>query len=182
MKHYGAEELARSFRTVRMNTLLAARDIPAEKYDFSPADGFMTVEKLLTHIAVGYRFQHEVHAVEGLSSLVDYDFMGLMGTLQEQQAVSRTKDEVVALLEQHGEIWASFLDGVSDEFLAEMIDFPPEFQQPPKSRFEMLLSVKEHEMHHRGQLMLIQRLLGIVPHLTRQREERMKAAQEAHSS
>jgi hypothetical protein len=25
-------------------------------------------------------------------------------------------------------------------------------------------------MHHRGQLMLIQRLIGIVPHLTRRRE------------
>jgi uncharacterized damage-inducible protein DinB len=34
----------------------------------------------------------------------------------------------------------------------------------------MLLSVKEHEMHHRGQLMLIERHLGIVPHLTRERE------------
>ena len=37
----------------------------------------------------------------------------------------------------------------------------------------MILSVKEHEMHHRGQVMLVQRMLGIVPHLTRQREERM---------
>ena len=36
----------------------------------------------------------------------------------------------------------------------------------------MLLSVKEHEMHHRGQLMLIERQLGIVPHLTRERETR----------
>ena len=34
----------------------------------------------------------------------------------------------------------------------------------------MLLGVKEHEMHHRGQLMLIERMLGIVPHLTRKRE------------
>jgi len=36
----------------------------------------------------------------------------------------------------------------------------------------MLLGVKEHEMHHRGQLMLIQRQLGIVPHLTRARAAR----------
>ena len=36
-----------------------------------------------------------------------------------------------------------------------------------RSRFDMILSVKEHEMHHRGQLMLIERILGIVPHLTR---------------
>ncbi|MGH9629396.1 MAG: hypothetical protein ACRD7E_13835, partial [Bryobacteraceae bacterium] len=35
-----------------------------------------------------------------------------------------------------------------------------------KSRLEDLLSAKEHEMHHRAQLMLIERMLGIVPHLT----------------
>ncbi len=45
-----------------------------------------------------------------------------------------------------------------------------------KSRFEMILSVKEHEMHHRGQLMLIERLLGIVPHLTREMQSRPVAA------
>ena len=40
----------------------------------------------------------------------------------------------------------------------------------------MILSVKEHEMHHRGQLMLIERLVGIVPHLTREMQARMTAA------
>jgi uncharacterized damage-inducible protein DinB len=44
-----------------------------------------------------------------------------------------------------------------------------------KTRFEMLMGVKEHEMHHRAQLMLIERMLGIVPHLTRQMQERMAA-------
>jgi hypothetical protein len=29
-------------------------------------------------------------------------------------------------------------------------------------------------MHHRGQLMLIQRMIGLVPHLTREREERAR--------
>ena len=47
--------------------------------------------------------------------------------------------------------------------------------QNPRSRFEHLLSAKEHEMHHRGQLMLIQRMLGVTPHLTRQMQERMRA-------
>ncbi len=42
-----------------------------------------------------------------------------------------------------------------------------------KSRFERLLSAKEHEMHHRAQLMLIERQLGIVPHLTREFEKRV---------
>jgi len=43
----------------------------------------------------------------------------------------------------------------------------------------MILSVKEHEMHHRGQLMLIQRMLKIVPHLTRNMEARLAQMQDA---
>jgi uncharacterized damage-inducible protein DinB len=39
----------------------------------------------------------------------------------------------------------------------------------------MILSVKEHEMHHRGQLMLVERIVGIVPHLTREMQARMAA-------
>jgi uncharacterized damage-inducible protein DinB len=41
-----------------------------------------------------------------------------------------------------------------------------------KNRFEMLIGTKEHEMHHRAQLMVIERLLGIVPHITRNRQRR----------
>ena len=50
-----------------------------------------------------------------------------------------------------------------------------------KSRFEMLLGVKEHEMHHRAQLFLIERMIGIVPHLTRARQERMAQQRRATS-
>ena len=33
--------------------------------------------------------------------------------------------------------------------------------------------MKQHEMHHRAQVMVYQRLLGLVPHLTRERQARM---------
>jgi uncharacterized damage-inducible protein DinB len=173
MTAYGSSRLAESFRTVRKNTLEAANDIPEDKYDFSAAPSVRTVEKLLTHIALIYRFQYQLHGVEKLSTMVGFDFMAIMGELAAEEAKPRTKAEVIAMLETEGEVWATFLDGVSDDFLAESILFPAEFNAPPKSRFEMLLSVKEHEMHHRGQIMLIQRMLGIVPHLTRQREAQM---------
>jgi uncharacterized damage-inducible protein DinB len=44
---------------------------------------------------------------------------------------------------------------------------------PTKSRFEMILGVKEHEMRHRGQLMVMERMVGVVPHLTREFQARM---------
>ena len=65
------------------------------------------------------------------------------------------------------------MESLSDDFLAETYTDP--MGQNPKSRLEGLLSPKEHEMHHRGQLMVIERMLGIVPHLTREMQERMAA-------
>ena len=54
---------------------------------------------------------------------------------------------------------------------------PPGGETASKTRFEMLLSPKEHEMHHRGQLMTLQRMIGLVPHLTRHMQERMSQVQ-----
>jgi uncharacterized damage-inducible protein DinB len=45
----------------------------------------------------------------------------------------------------------------------------------------MIMSLKEHEMHHRAQLMLIERMIGIVPHLTRQMQERFAAARQVRA-
>ena len=63
-----------------------------------------------------------------------------------------------------------------DSFLAERVAMPPGAEPATKTRFEMLLAPKEHEMHHRGQLMMLQRMVGVVPHLTRQMQERMARA------
>ena len=64
-----------------------------------------------------------------------------------------------------------WLDTLTPEFLAERVTEAD--GKATKSRFERLLGAKEHEMHHRAQLMLIERQLGIVPHLTRQFNERV---------
>ena len=176
MLPYGSKELAASFRTVRKNTLTAASEIPADKYDFRPAPDCRSVEKLLAHIALSYRFQHQIHAIENRTTLAGFDFPALMAGLHAEEANPRAKAQVIALLEEEGEVWAGFLDSVSDDFLSQAVAFP--FEPPSsKTRLEMLLSVKEHEMHHRGQIMLIQRMLGIVPHLTREREARAAQAQ-----
>jgi uncharacterized damage-inducible protein DinB len=96
-----------------------------------------------------------------------------------EEARPRTKAEIIALLDTEGAMFASFLEGLSESFLAERVMMPPGAQPSTKSRFEMLLSPKEHEMHHRGQLMMLERMLGLVPHLTQQFQARMAQAQQA---
>jgi uncharacterized damage-inducible protein DinB len=98
--------------------------------------------------------------------------------LAEEQ-VPRTKQQIVDLLQAEGDKWAGLLETASEAFLGETVTYPPGMQPPARSRFEMLLGVKEHEMHHRGQLMVAERMLGVTPHLTRQMQERFAAMQAA---
>jgi uncharacterized damage-inducible protein DinB len=169
--------MANAFRTVRKNTLQIAEEIPETQYDFVPAAGVRTVGDLLRHMAYAPRFWLDMQREKRVTTLQGYDFGVILGRLNALEQQPKTKAEIVELLKSEGEMFASWLESVSPDFLAETFTDP--MGQNPRTRFENLLSVKEHEMHHRGQLMLIQRMLGITPHLTRQREERARARQAA---
>ncbi|MGO8815507.1 MAG: DinB family protein [Terriglobia bacterium] len=176
MDYYGAKDLAESFRTVRKNTITIAQEFPEEKYNFRPAPNTRTVGELLAHISLAYTFQYRVHAEERRSSLEGFDFPSLMQRMAAEEKVQRSKDQTLEMLQISGEKWANWVEGLSESFLGERVAMRAGMTPSSKSRFEMVLSVKEHEMHHRGQLMLIERIVGIVPHLTRQMQARMAAA------
>jgi uncharacterized damage-inducible protein DinB len=165
VNYYGPKELAESFRIVRKNTMTIAQEIPGEKYGFRPAPNTRSVGELLAHISLAYSFQYQVHAQEHRSSLEGFDFPSLMQRLTAEEKMPRSKDQVLEMLRSSGEKWAGWLEGLTESFLAEHVEMRQGMIPPSKSRFEMVLSVKEHEMHHRGQLMLIERMVGIVPHL-----------------
>ena len=170
---YGPTQLAKAFRTVRGNTVQIAEDIPEDKYDFVPAPGARSVSELLRHVAFAPTFQEDVHRLKRLTTLQGYDFGAIGRDTQAKEREPRSKPELIELLKTSGEDFAAWLASLSPEFLAETVTDPTGGN--PRSRLEMLMAAKEHEMHHRGQLMLIQRMIGVVPHLTRQRLERMRA-------
>jgi len=89
---------------------------------------------------------------------------------------------VIELLRKDGEHFASMLDGFTNDFLAQRVAMPAGMTPQSRTRFEMILGVKEHEMHHRAQLMLIERMLGIVPHLTREMQARIAAMTQAKAT
>ncbi len=182
MNYYGASELAASFRTVRGNTIQIAEEIPEDKYGFVPADGTKSIAESLVHIALSYGFNYLVHAEEKRDTLEGIDFPALMEKMGAEAAKPRNKAEIIELLKSEGEKWATFVEGVTEDFLAEPVGMPPGAEPASKSRFEMMLSVKEHEMHHRGQLMLAERLVGIVPHLTRRMQEQLAEMQAAKAN
>jgi uncharacterized damage-inducible protein DinB len=171
MSAYGGKELASAFRGVRKNTIQVAEDIPESHYNHMPAPDCRTVARMLTHIAITTEIWDEIHRKQRLTTLVGLNFLGMMERFTAEEAKARTKAEIIELLQNQGELFAAWLDTLTPEFLAEMVTEPD--GKSAKSRFDRLLSAKEHEMHHRAQLMLIERQLGIVPHLTRQFQERV---------
>jgi uncharacterized damage-inducible protein DinB len=174
MQYYGAAELASAFKTVRENTISIAEEIPEESYSYRVAPDVRTVGHLLAHMAVNPRWAQTVHGDR--ITFIDFEqFRQRTAQAAAEEEQLRSKTEIVRALREGCDAFTTFLAEMTDDLLAERVGFPEPIKPSSKTRFEMLLAVKEHEMHHRGQLMLIQRLLGIVPHLTRRREA-MRAA------
>jgi len=166
--YYGPKQLAEAFRTVRGNTLIIANEIPEDKYSYKATPDVMSVGEMLAHIAISPMWQVEVHSKK--MPALDFAFFGdRMGKGAAEQAALKTKADIGKALTEKGEQFATFLEQLDEATLAQTVTLP----HKPRTRFDMILGAKEHEMHHRGQLMLIQRLIGQVPELTRRRQAMM---------
>jgi uncharacterized damage-inducible protein DinB len=171
MSFYGGKELASAFRTVRKNTIQVAEDIPESQYGHVAAPECKSVARMLVHIGIATRLWEDVHRKRRLTTMVGVNFLEIRDRFDAEEAKPRSKAEIVELLRTEGEQFAAWLETVTPEFLAEVVTEGD--GKTVKSRFTWLLSAKEHEMHHRAQLMLIERQLGIVPHVTKQANERI---------
>src|SRR5689334_5597614 len=140
MHGYNGKDLARSFRTVRKNTIQIAEEIPEEKYGFRPAEGCRSVAETLVHVAVMTRVPEQIHVIEHRSSLVGFDFFGMMGKLQAEAKTPRTKTQILEFLRSEGEKYTKILEGASEAFLAEQVQYPEPMEPRVKSRFEMLIA------------------------------------------
>jgi len=154
-------------RTVRKNTILIAEDIPEKDYGYRPTPESRSVAETLLHIASLEQFDRFIHEEKHLSSLEGFDFGALIKKSEIEEKRPRSKAEIIALLLAEGERWSTWVEQLPESLLSEQVRMPGGVS---KNRFEMLVGTKEHEMQHRAQLTVIERLLGIVPHLTRNRQ------------
>jgi uncharacterized damage-inducible protein DinB len=173
MNYYSGIDCGKAFRTVRKNTIQVALDIPAEQWGFRPTPDSLSVHEILAHLASYTTWYLKLHRDEKMD-FVSFEQFGIyMGATKAFEQALDTREGVLAALESEGEAFAAMLDDMSDQTLGEQVSFSAPL--PSKTRFEMLLGAKEHEMHHRGQLMVYERIVGVVPHLTRQRQAMMAA-------
>jgi uncharacterized damage-inducible protein DinB len=164
MSLYGVRQLTDSFRTVRTNTIRIAEDIPEAEYQFRPASGSRSVAETLVHIAWLASADRLIHEEKRLTSFDGFDFAGFLVTSEVEETRQRSKAEIIELLRTEGDRWVQWVEQLPETFLSEQFQLP---DGKSVSRFELLLGTKEHEMQHRAQLTVIERLLGLVPHFTR---------------
>ena len=168
MNPYGPQQLAGAIRTVRKNTIIVAEDIPEESYGYRVTPDSRSVTETLLHVASAPQLDYYIHGSEPISSIEDFQ---LFGTILREAPINEklpySKAQIIDLLHTDGEKWAELVERIPQSQADELVTMPN--GAPSKSRFEMLQGTKEHEMHHRAQLMVVERLLGVVPHLTRNR-------------
>jgi uncharacterized damage-inducible protein DinB len=119
----------------------------------------------------------QMHGPERLASFEGFNFQALVDSLPIKEKDQRSKSEIISLLREEGDLWCQWVEQLPDSLLSETVTMPSGMTPPTRGRFEMLLGTKEHEMHHRAQLMVVERLLGVVPHLTRNRQAAAGTAQ-----
>ena len=173
MNFYGLAQLVESARTVRKNTILIAEDIPETDYGYRPTPESRSVAETLVHIALLSRASRLIHAQPSLET---FDFGELVKKSEMEERLPRSKSQIIELLRAEGESWYQWLEALPGTELTEQVRMRG---GGSKSRFELLLGTKEHEMHHRAQLTVVERLLGIVPHLTRNLQATAASAQAA---
>lgn len=164
MNLYGPKQLADSIRTLRRNVVLIAEDIHEDDYLFRPTVGSRSVAEILIHIAFFSNFDYLFHEEERVTTVEAFDFGQFLADSKSQEKRHPMKPKLIELLRDSGENWAEWVEFVPELFLAETVALGDGML---KTRFEMILGTKEHEIHHLGQLTVIERMLGIVPHLSR---------------
>jgi len=129
-----------------------------------------TVGRMLTHIAFAVRFWDEVHRKQRRTAMQGVDFFAMAERADAEESKPRPKAKIVELLRTEGEEFAAWLETLTPEFLAGMVT---EGDGKRRNRASNGCLARKSMNCTFAQLMLIERQLGIVPHLTRQRNERI---------
>ena len=129
------------------------KDFREEHADFQPAEGMMTVAQQISHIAVTVAWFREAAFGTGF----DTDW----AKMRVEYMYPRTLAEAVALLDETYNNYATLLETLSEADLTVMLPPNPIVGEVP--RFTLIHTQADHTAHHRGELVVYLRLLGITP-------------------
>lgn len=157
------EEAIESWEGVRRGVIAEVENVPASRFDFRPTDEVRSVEELTTHILevslmmVGELTREETDLTrKPFPALVSEHAAWLEGVREKEallEALETTLEEGSARLRRRGEL--------------HMLQTMRRFDGELGTRLAWFHHGIAQEMYHRGQLCTYQRLMGLVPALTR---------------
>ena len=157
------EETIEAWEDARNGVIDELQNIPAEKFDFRPAEGVRSVAELAVHILeVPLMMAGELTRAD--TNLKRWPWPKMLGHYAGHIHSLRTKRELVAALKRTlKEGTAKFREAGE----LHMLGLIERFDGQLGTRLAWLNHGIAHEMYHRGQLALYQRLMGITPALTK---------------
>jgi uncharacterized damage-inducible protein DinB len=155
------DRLIETWREVRAGLIKEASQVPENQFSYRPAPESRTVAEILQHIVEAQKM------IVGETSRPDPNLM-------RQSFADHIKEyapEVGAISDKNGllELLRSSMETSEATLRSSYVDLNytmRRFDQKEVSKLEFLNSAIAHEMYHRGQLTVYERLLGVEPALT----------------
>jgi uncharacterized damage-inducible protein DinB len=162
------EELVDFWKEVRAGVIDELAQIPAEQFGFQPAPESRSVAGIIRHIVGVQEFS------TGELCRPDTDFTRLIRELVERHAAEANtggdKEELIGSLRSSMESVEATLRAFGEEALKEKVQYGK-----MRSKLDILYLYITHEMYHRGQITVYERLLKIEPAATAKVRELLAA-------
>lgn len=155
------ENIIGSWREVRAGLIDEASQIPTDKFSFRAAEGMRTVAELLQHLIESQKFLVG-EACRSDTNLLRKSFAENIKDYAPDVRSVDDKDGILQLLATAMDDTDKQLREHSDEMKKTM----KRFDGKEMSKLAFMSFAIAHEMYHRGQLTVYERLLGIEPVLT----------------
>jgi uncharacterized damage-inducible protein DinB len=165
------EGVCDQWQEVRNGLIKEVEQIPAEQMGFKPASESRTVVELLQHIVETQRVITGEMCRENTN--FQRGFSALMAEFAGDAREATTKEAVIELLRSSLEVTKAMVVGFGD---ANFEKGMTRFDGKQCAKLDMLNFIVAHEMYHRGQLTVYERLLGIEPALTQFFKKMMSAS------
>ena len=141
------ERFIKQWNRIHQQTLKVIKITPSEKFDWRPVESVMTLGELLCHLVDGEHFLITA-ALTGAGERSPHDLKSC-----------QTADQLVELFDAQHQGLVEQVTHLGEEHLDEEIVI---FGRRMK-RTTLLWGMTEHEIHHRGQLFVYLRILGLEP-------------------
>lgn len=150
-----------SWREVRAGLIDEASQVPADKFSFKAADGMRSVAELLQHLVESQKFLVG-EACRPDTNLLRKSFAENIQDYAPDVRTVNDKEGILQMLQTAMDDAEALLRANAEELKNSM----KRFDGKEMSKLGFMSFAIAHEMYHRGQLTVYERLLGIEPMLT----------------